>query len=103
MDKKDLIKHLRGLASGEVQPNDRGLGICEEIIKANADIRGFVQAVKFWPEFSGDILFPIPSAEVGMSSGDAFFFRFDLWSDDCPEAPARRRLCAWYADYLEAQ
>lgn len=90
-----VVEKLIGLRSGELNTDDSGNGICFEISlcsdRKEIDIHAmFMQ----WPEFSGDIEFPVPSKQEGMDAEDAYMKteNKDMWNPAHPYGAARLRL-----------
>lgn len=56
-----------------------------------------------WPEFSGDIRFPVPAPENYGSPENYFFVadEYEMWSKTHPYGAARRRLLEFCINQLE--
>lgn len=48
-----------------------------------------------WPEFSGDLSYPVPSPDTNFTAGDFYYNTMDRWAKDEPYGAARRRLLAF--------
>jgi len=106
-DKAKVVAHLRGLADGSVEPEDRVFGgLCWELFM---QFRGCADAwiylvgglAEDWEDFSGNKRFPVPSPDIRFSAYDAYQLGFKRWADD-EYGASRRRLCAHLADKIEA-
>lgn len=99
---KELIEQLRGLADGSITPADRSIGICNTL-----DLHDHIhwsildRLFAAWPEFSGCTTAPVPSPDGRLTALGTYCETPDKWADD-EYGNARRRLCAYLADRLEA-
>lgn len=99
MNKRKLIKHLKSLGGGEIQPHHTTRGLCAELwhVGTNDILRYATRHLMTqWPKFSGDFNYPVP--HPCMSPREAFntmpHWRCDEYGN------ARRELCLWLAEYL---
>lgn len=96
---KLIIAHLRGLASGEIIPDDSAFGICSEIsIQFSTGLLyDFDEKVySVWPHWTGDNEFPVPHSNFSPLMG---YNTENLWGND-RYGDTRRDLCEYLADYL---
>lgn len=101
MNKKAIADHCRGLASGEIKPRHICHGLCSELVKVfDVQLTELVR-ISSYPNFSGDLLFPIKSLNKRLSAEDYYCEHLDKWSGK--RGQARRKFCAWVADELERQ
>ena len=100
MNRQELITVLYEFGLGEIKPRCISLGICDQILlEFDSDFIGELQSVfRKWPEFSGNIAFPVPSMRYGISEDVAYIRNSDLWAGSY--GAARRRLCVFLADQL---
>lgn len=100
-----VIEKLIKLRSGEVSTLDSGNGICFELALCS-DIKniGIHDLFKKWPEFSGDVEFPVPSFTEGMDAEDAYMKtdNKDMWNCCHPYGAARFRLVDFLIKELQA-
>ena len=99
---KELIMHLRKLASREVRPEYDVLGICSEVtdIFGIEGELGIMSHFMSWKEFSGDINYPVPHFKH-ISPKLAYRLRKNMW--DGEYGAARKRLCLHIANELEKE
>jgi len=93
----DVITHLEELGRGERFPKDESSGICWEI-------RDFVSCVRHfptWDEFSGNLVYPVPSPHKWEGPKRAFNITGNLWEG--PYGEARRRLCLHIASEMRKE
>jgi hypothetical protein len=92
-----IIDALILLANNELQPDDSREGLCKQLFLHGGLVvlREFKEAVVEWPEYSGTPNFPVPGGAI------AYMETEDLWDPATEYGQARRRLCAWYAKYLQ--
>lgn len=110
---EETIEWLYDLADSEVEPDDDTCGLCTTFDKHIAREYNLLEgeidtAMKDWPERCKDssIWYPVPHAEFGaqcayrlavVPSASPYL---NMWGG-CEYGDARRRLCAWVADWLE--
>jgi len=96
---------LESWAEGQLTPPVQYDGICSNLMRQfsyYSDIVGLVpEAAQSWPEFSGNVDYPVPHEHVSPES--AYTAKFDVpkWGDDA-YGQARRRLCQHVADWIRA-
>jgi hypothetical protein len=98
---KKLIRHLRELGAGKINPKETEYGICceiENVFSGIGCVINYGYYYDMWPKFSGNYAYPVPYD--GMSPGDAFDYTTNLW-DGSQYGEARRELCLFLADKLE--
>ncbi len=97
----DLVAdHFEALGLGKIRPMDETVGICCEMYSL-VRVGGYCsrevgdlaleEAFRTWPEFSGDVEFPITPPD-SRSAKRAYCSTKYLWGDD-GYGEARRRLC----------
>jgi len=59
------------------------------------------RAAQSWPEFSGDVHYPVPHEHVSPESAYTALLAVTKWGDDA-YGQARRRLCQHVADWVRA-
>lgn len=75
----------------EEGPEDKSLGICSLL---PCEYESALKALfPRWPEYSGNITFPVPHPEL--SPRDAYLFLYDIWNRDTEYGKARWRLLEW--------
>lgn len=103
-----IIKALREWGSGQ-EPLFDSIGLCGNLVHL-CDLPGAViddllpEAFRSWPNYSGNLGYPVPDPEAPSSKAAAYkiyYDRHDLW-EDSPYGNLRRELCLHVADWLEA-
>lgn len=103
-----LLEALRELPP-HPDSGSRSLGICaylEERIPDFYVLPGGARAIFCslyvqWPLYSGDMVYPVPSAEEGQLPQAAYYLSGDMWAGDYGEL--RMQLVRWCIEQLEAQ
>lgn len=96
---------LESWAEGQLTPPLPYSGICGNLklqFRYHSKIVELVsKAAQSWPEFSGNVNYPVPHEHVSPES--AFTAEYDVpkWGDDS-YGQARRRLCRHVADWIRA-
>jgi len=62
----------------------------------------FCACCRNWPEFSGDIQFPVPSFDPDMSAMGAYMAAWDKWNHATDYGKARLRLMRFFIEKLES-
>ena len=103
---ESIAEILESWAGGQLLPPVQGFGICGNLMRIPGhpltDGEKLVtSAAQSWPEFSGDVNYPVPHEHVSPES--AYSARHDVpkWGDDA-YGQARRRLCQHVADWIRA-
>jgi hypothetical protein len=95
----DIITHLEELGRGERFPKEECTGLCWEM-KGKGSIyvcRHFTT----WDEFSGNLVYPVPSPHKWEGPKRAFNITGNLWEG--PYGEARRRLCLHIASEMRKE
>ena len=102
-------EYLREIANGRA-PEYGGCGLCNNLTLAISAagyqdfISGYTTIVKYaplWPEFSGDVDYPVPCDMYGVDGQRTGYDTLDLWVGEY--GAARRRLAGFIADCLEEE
>lgn len=103
---ESIAEILESWAEGQLIPTEQDFGICYNLRwqfpAYPSDIMGLVpSAAQSWPEFSGNVRYPVPHEHVSPES--AYTAKYDVpkWGDDA-YGQARRRLCQHVADWIRA-
>ena len=103
---ESIVEILESWAEGQLIPPSPCEGICYNLRLQfpayPSDIMGLVpSATQSWPEFSGDVRYPVQHERISPES--AYTAKYDVpkWGDDS-YGQARRRLCQHVADWLRA-
>jgi len=97
--KLEMIKYLRGLASGKIKPRILAIGLCNNFhFKFNVNIMALVKFKNF-PEYSGDEVYPIKSPNKEIIALDYYELVENAWIGRYGNS--RKRFCAWCADEIE--
>lgn len=103
---ESVAEILESWAEGQLIPPRPYDGICDNLMQQfpayRSSIMGLVaRAATSWPEFSGDVFYPVPHEHVPPES--AYTAKYDVpkWGDDA-YGQARRRLCQHVADWIRA-
>ncbi len=100
--KKEVIKHLRGLANGSIKPLDKSVGICAEINRVDRSLTtdmACTHIMRHHPESSGSCTFPIPHPKL--SPQHAYHLASNLWDRRTIYSKRRLALCDYIANQLE--
>lgn len=105
---------LESWAEDQLPPPSKGLGICVNLAlvpeistSGMSDWEALVmpdwealvaEAAKTWPEFSGDLCFPVPHPDLLPESAYTAKWEVEKWSGEYGES--RRRLCQHVADWI---
>jgi len=104
--KKRMIKHLRALASSELQPIFKEYGICTELAQT-FELKGLISVnlvskhAESWKEYSSKPTFPVPDSVLGPEC--SYHMLDNLWDIDTEYGRSRRRLCLHIAHCLEQE
>ena len=101
-----VVGLLESWAEGQLNPRAPGVGICSnlglELPDSGLTSEELVaRAAESWPEFSGDLKFPIRHEYVSPESAYTAVCQVPKWGDDS-YGQARRRLCQHVADWIRA-
>lgn len=112
--KQTLIEYLQGWANDDTKYlRNNSTGICHQIIEdynitthTGMAIEAFAYLtgesidswVAGWSEFSGNVIFPVPSNNEKLSPRDCYFNN-PLWIGEY--GASRKRLCLWFVKQLE--
>lgn len=97
--KESLLANLKA-----IDPDTAVFGICYQALRGlrgepeMAAFRWLQDAFMYWPEFSGDMAYPVPCA--GRGPEDAYG-RLKRWSKHTAYGRARRRLLKFLIERLE--
>ena len=103
---KRAVEILESWAEGQLYPPHQYAGICCNLAQwfsrlAWAPEELVARAAQSWPEFSGDVRYPVPHEHVSPESAYTAEFDVPKWGDDA-YGQARRRLCQHTADWIRA-
>ena len=103
---KRAVEILESWAEGQLIPPMPYSGICPNLglqfQTYQSDTMWLVaSAAQSWPEFSGDVNYPVPHEHVSPESAYTATFDVPKWGDDA-YGQARRRLCQRIADWIRA-
>ena len=101
---ESIAEILESWAEGQLIPPSPYVGICYNIrpqLPAYPSTIGKLvpKAAQSWPEFSGDVFYPVPHEHVSPESAYTAQFDVPKWGDDA-YGQARRRLCQHVADWI---
>ena len=99
------VEILESWAKGQLPPPLPYSGICGNLklqFRYRSNIMELVsKAAQSWPEFSGNVDYPVPHEHVSPESAYTAKFAVPKWGDDA-YGQARRRLCQRVADWIRA-
>lgn len=103
---ESIAEILEAWAEGQLIPPSQYVGICHNLRRQfpayHSDTMGPVaSAAQSWPEFSGDVNYPVPHEHVSPETAYTATFAIPKWGDDA-YGQARRRLCQHVADWIRA-
>ena len=92
---------LRALARNEEEDYEicTAVGLCYNAGELGGTL--LHKAVEQWPEFSGDRSFPVPSFDPEQTPEGAYYAYKNKWDASTPYGACRRRLCGWFAEWIE--
>lgn len=101
-----VIDILESWAEGQLIPPIPYEGICYNLRQQfpaypSIIVKLVSSAAQSWPEFSGDMTYPVPHERVSPESAYTAQFEIPKWGDDA-YGQARRRLCQHVADWIRA-
>ena len=101
-----IAEVLESWAEWQLDPLEPDVGICSNLgMELQVPYLGaeklVTSAAKSWPEFSGDVHYPVPHEHVSPESAYGAGFDVPKWGDDA-YGQARRRLCQHIADWVRA-
>ena len=114
---KDLLKNLREvrcavheyLSTGETARFDPEFGICNAVVRGEPSprtrsgcLRLLSDLMEEWPEFSGNISYPVPHPNENPDMAFCLAYPKDMWSPGSAYGAARLRLLDWLIAKLEA-
>ena len=100
---ESIAEILESWAEGQLTPTLPDRGICGNLKLQtryrNRSAELVTEAAQSWPEFSGDVNYPVPHEHISPES--AYTAKYDVpkWGDDA-YGQARRRLCQHIADWI---
>ena len=101
---ESIAEILESWAEGQLDPPLCG-GICFNLqlqFQYCCDMMKLVPtAAQSWPEFSGNVNYPVPHEHVSPESAYSATFDIPKWGNDA-YGQARRRLCQHIADWIRA-
>jgi len=100
---ESVAEILESWAEGQLTPLYGGIcGNLKLQFQYCGDIMELVsKAVQSWPEFSGNVNYPVPHEHVSPESAYTATSDIPKWGDDA-YGQARRRLCQHVADWVRA-
>ena len=103
---ESVVEILESWAEGQLLPPVPYSGICSNLVQwlyppAWTSEELVARAAKSWPEFSGDVSYPVPHEHVSPESAYTAKFEVPKWDNDA-YGQARRRLCQHVADWIRA-
>ena len=103
---ESIAESLESWAEGQLLPPGQGFGICGNLMwipgrPLTGEEELVARATQSWPEFSGDVRYPVPHEHVSSESAYTATFDIPKWDDDA-YGQARRRLCQHVADWIRA-
>ena len=105
MDKRleRITEVLEAWAGGQLIPPMPHDGICHNLRWQFSHILNIMDlvpdAARSWPEYSGDVSYPVPHEHVSPESAYTAPREVPKWGDDA-YGQARRRLCQHVADWM---
>ena len=101
---ESIAEILESWAAGSIAPPLPYDGICSNLVQQFPAYRSnsmelVIRAAKSWPEFSGDVFYPVPHEHVSPESAYTAQRGVPKWGDDA-YGQARRRLCQHVADWI---
>lgn len=103
IESEDVVKHLRGLASGEIKPKLKNFGLCHELVLVfgvEFHFNGMEEDLLTYEYYSGSSIFPI---DGGLYEYMAYRCEDrNMWDADDEYGMKRLALCNWFADYITA-
>lgn len=101
---ESIAEILESWAEGQLTPLLPYEGICYNLILRvptyqSDTMRLVTSAAKSWPEFSGDVRYPVPHEHASPESAYTAHREVPKWGDDA-YGQARRRLCQHVADWI---
>lgn len=103
---ESIAEILESWAEGQLLPPEQGLGVCGNLLwlpgRPLTDGKKLVaSAAQSWPEFSGNVRYPVPHEHVSPEAAYTAGLVVHKWGDDA-YGQARRRLCQHVADWIRA-
>ena len=100
---ESIVEILEAWAEGQLIPPMPYEGICYNLRLQfpayPSDIMGLVpSAMQSWPEFSGDVRYPVPHPDLLPESAYTAKWEVGKWDGEYGES--RRRLCQHVADWI---
>ncbi len=106
MDEKleRIAEILESWAEGQLLPPEQDFGICGNLMwipgrPLTGEEELVARAAQSWPEFSGDVRYPVPHEHVSPESAYTAQLDVPKWGDDA-YGQARRRLCQHVANWI---
>ena len=103
---ESIAEILESWAEGQLLPPVQDFGICANLRwipgrPLTGEEELVARAAQSWPEFSGNVRYPVPHEHVLPES--AYTAKYDVpkWGDDA-YGQARRRLCQHVANWIRA-
>ena len=85
---------LLGLYTGE-REIEKLCGLCNILNSAGVAYSAYTALYKAWPEYSGDIDYPVPSYDDSKTPKDAYDLTWAMWDAGTEYGRARWRLLWW--------
>ena len=103
---ESIAEILESWAEGQLFPPLQGFGVCGNLMwipgRPLTDGEKLVaSAAQSWPEFSGNVRYPVPHEHISPESAYTAGLDVPKWGDDA-YGQARRRLCQHVADWIRA-
>ena len=103
---ESIAEILESWAEGQLLPPEQGFGICGNLMwipgrPSEGEEELVARAAQSWPEFSGNVDYPVPHEHVSPETAYTATFDVPKWGDDA-YGQARRRLCQHVANWIRA-
>ena len=103
---ESIAEILESWAEGQLLPPEQDFGICGNLMwipgrPLTGEEKLVASAAQSWPEFSGNVRYPVPHEHIWPESAYNAWRDVPKWGDDA-YGQARRRLCQHVADWIRA-